>query len=117
MRRFFVAPEGFSEKTVTLKGPDVNHIRTVLRMKPGECLGVVDGEGFQYEVRLTEVERRTVRGDILSRTALETESPVDITMGQALIKGNAFDLLVRKAAELGVRTIIPLKTRDRKSVV
>lgn len=111
MRRFFVAPEGFSEKTVTLKGPDVNHIRTVLRMKPGDCIGVVDGEGFQYEVRLTEVERRTVRGDILSRTALETESPVDITMGQALIKGNAFDLLVRKAAELGVRTIVPLKTR------
>jgi len=89
----------------------VNHIRTVLRMKPGDCIGVVDGEGFQYKVRLTEVERRTVRGDILSRTALETESPVDITMGQALIKGNAFDLLVRKAAELGVRTIVPLKTR------
>jgi len=111
MRRFFVAPEGFSEKTVTLKDPDVNHIRTVLRMKPGDCIGVVDGEGFQYEVRLTEVERRTVRGDILSRTTLETESPVDITMGQALIKGNAFDLLVRKAVELGVRRIVPLKTR------
>ncbi len=111
MRRFFVALEGFSGKTVTLKGPDVNHIRTVLRMKPGDCIGVVDGKGFQYEVRLTEVDRRTVRGDILSRTALETESPVDITMGQALIKGNAFDLLVRKAVELGVHSIIPLETR------
>ena len=111
MRRFFVSPEGITEKTVTLKGSDVNHIRTVLRMKPGDCIGVVDGEGHQYEVRLTEVERQTVCGDILSKAVLDTESPVRIAMGQALIKGSAFDLLVRKAAELGVRTIVPLKTQ------
>ncbi len=110
MRRFFVSPERFTEKTVTLKGPDVNHIRTVLRMKPGDCIGVVDGEGFQYEVRLTEVERQAVCGDILSRTALETESPVGISMGQALIKGSGFDPLVRKAAELGVHSIAAVKT-------
>ncbi len=110
MRRFFVSPEGITEKTVTLKGSDVNHIRTVLRMKPGDCIGVVDGEGYQYEVRLTEVERQTVCGDILSKAVLDTESPVRIAMGQALIKGSAFDPLVRKAAELGVHSIAAVRT-------
>ena len=111
MHRFFVSPEGFSENTVTIKGSDVNHIRTVLRMKPGDRIEVIDHQGFQYEIVLAEVERDHVRGEILSKIAIQTESPVNIRMGQALIKGNAFDLLIRKAAELGVNAIVPLKTQ------
>jgi 16S rRNA (uracil1498-N3)-methyltransferase len=110
MHRFFLPPEGFSDKTVTIKGPDVNHIRTVLRMKAGDRIAVIDPQGFQYEIVLAEVERDHIQGKILSRTTLKTESPVNIQMGQALIKGNAFDLLVRKATELGVHSIATLKT-------
>ena len=111
MHRFFVTAEGFSEKTVTLKGSDVNHIRTVLRMKPGDRIEVIDHQGFRYEIVLAEVARDHVQGEILSKIAMQTESPVSIRMGQALIKGNAFDLLVRKATELGVGAIAPLKTQ------
>lgn len=110
MHRFFVPPQGFSENTVTIEGPDVNHIRTVLRMKPGDRIAVIDQQGFQYEAVLGEVERNHVRGEIFSKTPLQTESPVKIHMGQALIKGSGFDLLVRKATELGVHSIAALKT-------
>ena len=110
MHRFFVPSEGFFEKTVTIKGSDVNHIRTVLRMKPGDRIEVIDPQGFRYEIVLAEVEKDLVQGEILSKIAMRTESPVNIRMGQALIKGNAFDLLVRKATELGVHSIVALKT-------
>ena len=96
---------------MTIQGSDVNHIRTVLRMKPGDRIEVIDHQGFQYEIVLAEVERDHVRGEILSKIAMQTESPVNIRMGQALIKGNAFDLLVRKATELGVHSIVALKTQ------
>jgi len=111
MHRFFVTSEGFSENTVTLKGSDVNHIRTVLRMKAGDRIEVIDHQGIRYEVVLADVERDYVRGEILSKIDIQTESPVNIQMGQALIKGNAFDLLVRKATELGVHSISALKTQ------
>ena len=111
MHRFFVTSEGFSENTVTLKGSDVNHIRTVLRMKPGDRIEVIDHQGVQYEVVLAEVERDHVRGEVLSRIEIQTESPVNICMGQALIKGNAFDLLVRKTTELGVHSISAIRTQ------
>ena len=111
MHRFFVLPEGFSENSVTLKGSDVNHIRTVLRMKPGDRIEVIDHQGIQYKVVLAEVERDHVRGEVLSQIVVRTESPVNIQMGQALVKGNAFDLLVRKATELGVHSVIALKTQ------
>jgi 16S rRNA (uracil1498-N3)-methyltransferase len=111
MHRFFVSSNEISEKSITIKGSDVNHIRTVLRMKPGDRIEVIDGLGFQYEVVLAVVERDHVRGEILTKTAMQTESPVNIRMGQALIKGNAFDLLVRKATEFGVRSIAAIKTQ------
>lgn len=111
MHRFFVTSEGFSENSVTINGSDVNHIRTVLRMKPGDHIEVIDHNGFQYEVVLSEVEKDLVRGEILSRIEMKTESPVDIRIGQSLIKGNAFDLLVRKATELGVHSIAALRTQ------
>ena len=111
MHRFFVPSEGFSEKTVTIKGSDVNHIRTVLRMKPGDKVEVIDPQGFQYEVVLAVVKKDCVQGEILSRIELQTESPVNIRMGQALIKGNAFDLLVRKATELGAHSVAGVRTQ------
>ena len=111
MRRFFVPPEGFSGETVTLRGPDVNHIRTVLRLKPGDRIGVVDGAGFLFEAELQEVSRDTIRCSILSRTEFQTESPVNIRMGQALLKGGAMDDVVRKATELGVASVFPLNTQ------
>ncbi len=111
MHRFFVSPDGFSEKTVTIQGPDVNHIRTVLRMKSGDRIRVLDGQGYQYEVCLTGIAKDRVQGEIISQASIQTESPVKVIMGQALIKGSGFDNLVRKATELGVHSIVPLQTQ------
>jgi 16S rRNA (uracil1498-N3)-methyltransferase len=43
------------------------------------------------------------------------ESPLALTFGVALLKGEKFDLVIQKAAELGVNRIIPLET-DRADV-
>ena len=40
MYHFFVEKEQVGEQLVTITGPDVNHIKNVLRMKPGEVIGV-----------------------------------------------------------------------------
>jgi 16S rRNA (uracil1498-N3)-methyltransferase len=47
-------------------------------------------------------------GEMLSEVV---ESPVEITLAQALAKGDKFDFIVQKATELGVGRIVPLVTR------
>lgn len=110
MRRFFVPPEGFSEGKVILRGQDVLHMRNVLRLREGDNIHVLDGKGHRYCVRLTRLKRHEVLGDILSTEPIQNESPITIRMGQVLIKGNKFDGIIRKAVELGVNSIAPLKT-------
>lgn len=110
MHRFFAGNESFSGDSVVLTGTDASHIRTVLRLQAGDKIQVLDGKGSLYVVQLTDVKSKSVKGEILSSEKVNTESPLKIHLGQSLIKGNKFDVVLRKSVELGVETITPLMT-------
>lgn len=110
MHRFFVPPESFAGDEVVIQGSDVNHIRIVLRLKTGDRIVVLDGKGNQYQVCLKAVLKHKILGEVVDRQIFNSESPVKIWMGQALIKGNRFDNLIKKSVELGVHAIFPLDT-------
>ena len=60
MHHFFVNPEAVTSQTITITGPDVNHIKNVLRIKSGEEVLLSDGQGqdFCCEIEsLTELLR------------------------------------------------------------
>ena len=48
MHHFFVRPSQVEGSLVQITGPDVNHMKHVLRMKPGEQVLISDGEGHDY---------------------------------------------------------------------
>ena len=114
MHRFFVAPEQIrvEERTVTITGPDVNHIRNVLRMKAGEELDVADGQGgreYRCAVRgygedFVDCELRFIREE-------GVELPSRIHLFQGLPKADKMELIIQKAVELGVYRILPVETR------
>ena len=65
MPRFFVGAEQISDKDIVITGTDVNHIRNVLRMTPGEEVTVSDGQGMDYFCRIAELTKEEVRLDIV----------------------------------------------------
>ena len=107
MFQFFAGPEQIGEKEAFITGSDVNHIRNVLRMKPGEQIRVSDQQGRDVlcEIRKTEGEKITLE---ILKSCEGTEPPVKITLFQALPKGDKMDLVIQKAVELGVSEIIPV---------
>ena len=112
MHRFFTSPENISEGVVTLCGSDVAHIRNVLRLKSGDRVQVLDGRGGCFVVSLIRVGREKIQGRIESREdARNYESPLFIRLGQALVKGTGYDGIVRRAVELGVGDVVPVKSR------
>ena len=49
MYQFFVEPGQIQDGKIIITGGDVNHIRNVLRMKPGEEIAVSNGiDGREY---------------------------------------------------------------------
>jgi len=115
-RRFYAPPEQFAPDgaTVELAREETLHLKNVLRLKAGDEAFVFDGAGNEYACIIAgehgRVERVTleVRGRVEPQRA---ESPLDLTLGVALLKGEKFDLVVQKATELGVWRIVPVVTK------
>lgn len=112
MYQFFVEPGQIRDKEVIITGSDVNHIRNVLRMRPGEEIAVSNGiDGREYRCgieRFTEDEvictLRFVKED-------GVELPSRIFLFQALPKADKMELIVQKAVELGAYEVIPVAAR------
>jgi 16S rRNA (uracil1498-N3)-methyltransferase len=80
-------------------------------MTPGDEAFVFDGCGSEYRCTFRRVESNRAQLDINHALSDLVESPLRITLAQALAKGEKFDFIIQKATELGVSAIVPLMTR------
>jgi 16S rRNA (uracil1498-N3)-methyltransferase len=107
MRHFFLHRDAIRSHDPAITGPDVKHIRTVLRLKPGDEIALFDGEGSQYRARIEKFSPGAVHLSILDQQASSAEPSVDIAIGQALLKTRKLDRIVRQITELGATAFLP----------
>jgi 16S rRNA (uracil1498-N3)-methyltransferase len=105
VRRFTISPERIDGGRVVFDRDESRHLG-VLRLRPGDTVLAVDGEGREYTVRLESVGE-TARGAVLDVAARPTESPLRITLLQSVPKGDKMETIVRAATELGVARVWP----------
>ena len=108
MHQFFVEEDQIGREFVTITGSDVNHIKNVLRMKPGEKIRVSGKDGKDYFCAVSELADTFVQADILKEDAPSTELSGKIYLFQAIPKGDRMETVIEKAVELGVYEIIPV---------
>ncbi|MBO0860864.1 MAG: 16S rRNA (uracil(1498)-N(3))-methyltransferase [Chloracidobacterium sp.] len=108
--RFYAAPSSFIETSVTLLAGEARHLTRVLRLGVGAHVFVFDGEGVEYECEVARVAKHEVGLNLLRKLDEVVESPLRLTLAQALIKGDKFDWVIQKTTELGVTRIVPLVT-------
>lgn len=108
MHSFFVTSSQVEGDRIYIEGTDVNHMKNVLRMHPGERLMVSDGNNCRYlcEICAYETGARAVLS-ILSEEEDDRELPSRIYLFQGLPKQDKMELIVQKCVELGVYEIIP----------
>jgi 16S rRNA (uracil1498-N3)-methyltransferase len=99
--RFFVPAIA---DTITLTGDELHHAR-VLRLREGEEVEVFDGRGSIAVARVVDPATLQLLSPVETR-----ESPLAIDLAMAIINLDKFELVLQKATELGVRSIIPLIT-------
>ena len=107
MRHFFIEPSKIVGPTAIITGSDARHINTVLRLKPGDKIGLFDGTGFEYEAMIEKSSAGSVEVLIARKFFSKAESPVNIIVAQALLKDRKMDNLVRQLTELGITKWIP----------
>lgn len=114
MYQFFVEPGQIDVpgRSVVILGGDVNHIRNVLRMKPGEELNVSNGQdGREYRCAVAAFEEDRVLCELRFIKEDKVELPSRIYLFQALPKADKMELIIQKAVELGAYEVIPVAAR------
>ena len=100
---------------VELAESAARHAVRVLRLGAGDALTLFDGNGGEYACRIAACGRDTASVEVLAWQDVERESPLALTLVQALQAGEKMDLTVQKAVELGAARIAPVVSR--RSVV
>ena len=95
-------------RQATLGESASRHLIRVLRLRPGEELIVFDGCGGEYPARINKITNGQVEVTLSEPRHPISESPVDITLAQGLVRGERMDLVLQKATELGVSRIVPV---------
>ena len=84
-----------------------HHAERVLRLAVGEELVLFDGSGAEFAGRLTALGGQA-RAEIGERSEPLRESPLRLTLAQALASADKMDWVIQKAVELGVDQVIPV---------
>jgi 16S rRNA (uracil1498-N3)-methyltransferase len=107
MPRFYLPQPRIEKGMLKIEGDEVRHIRKVLRLKRGDEIVVFNGSGKEYGGTIVEEGPSSVVITIQNIFSSKTESQLEITLAQSLLKGDKMDYLIQKATELGVKEIIP----------
>jgi 16S rRNA (uracil1498-N3)-methyltransferase len=103
------------QSSIELPEAAAHHVARVLRLRAGDRVVLFDGRGGEYEARLALPGRGRVSAQTGEHRALERESPLAVTLVQAVSSAEKMDFTVQKAVELGVAALHPVLSG--KSVV
>ena len=106
----FHVPAAAPGARLELPEHSAHHAREVLRLRAGAAVRVFDGGGAEFEATLDGVSRKAVTVRLTHAVPARPESPLQIELALAPLKGDRMELVVQKATELGVAAIRPVVT-------
>lgn len=107
MPRFYVDFALSPDSVVELPDNVVRHLN-VLRVKNTEEIVLFNGNGKSYPALSEVLEKRRASVRILREEATDNESPLKITLVQAVSAAERMDFTLQKSVELGVAEIRPV---------
>lgn len=108
--RLYTPDELNKGQQIELDNDNSHYVRTVLRLKKDQVITLFNGSGGEYLCTILQVSRKRVAVSIDNLIDRSVESPLQITLGLGVSRGDRMDWAVQKAVELGVNQITPLLT-------
>lgn len=109
MPQYFVRQEDVHGDRCAVRGEDFHHLTRVRRTAPGDEIELRLPDGSAVAARVLSVGEDALVAEIIDKKAPSVVS-LSVTLYASLLKGKKFDLVVQKAAELGLARVVPVVT-------
>ena len=107
MHRFYIEPGQSQSESIQLSEREAHHALNVLRLKAGERVSVLDGQGSELLCTVEGTGKHEVSLRVYQRNKI-APLPYQVTLVQAIAKGKAMETIIQKAAELGAYRVVPV---------
>jgi 16S rRNA (uracil1498-N3)-methyltransferase len=108
---FFLDQKSILNNEVIIKDREkIHQMRKVLRFKINDEIVVLDNSGYQYFVKLKEIKKDEIKGEIFKKEKNKNELEYKITLCQALLKHDKFEQVLKFGTSLGISQFFPLLT-------
>ena len=108
--RFYHPAEISIEQLIELSVENKHHAARVLRLKKGDSITLFNGHGGEFSAHIEDISKSSTTVLIEAYHDINCESPLDITLAQAICVNEKMDWIIQKAVELGVTCIQPVST-------
>jgi len=109
MPHFYVNPENIIDGMFKIEGEQTHYVSTVRRFNAGDEIMIFDGLGKSYKGKILTANKSFIEGRIISSSYKMPSFTINLYT--AIPKGERFEWLIEKAAEIGVVKIVPLITK------
>lgn len=99
--------DNLKENAFTIEGQDYIHAKNVMRLKIGnEIIGICNN-GYDYLSKIVEIGKKSISCKVIEKIENKSNPNFNLTIFQALLKGEKMELVVQKATELGASNFYP----------
>jgi len=108
MHRCLVDTAQLLSEDLALNKEESRHLKTVLRIKPGDRIELFDGTGLTRLASIDKINKNSISIRACGTPVKHTGPACAITLFVCISKGRRMDWSVEKAVELGASRIIPV---------
>ena len=108
LHRIHTAQELEPDREIRLQNGRAHYLGRVLRVTAGQMIVLFNGDGCDYAAEVLAADRNAVRIAVRSRLPARRESPLSVTVVQAVSRGERMDQTLQKCTELGATSFRPV---------
>ena len=108
LHRIHTAQELEPDREIRLQNGRAHYLGRVLRVTAGQMIVLFNGDGCDYAAEVLAADRNAVRIAVRSRLPARRESPLSVTVVQAVSRGERMDQTLQKCTELGATAFRPV---------
>jgi 16S rRNA (uracil1498-N3)-methyltransferase len=109
MPHFYVKPDDIKGQSFFISDEQAHYVINVRRFKPNDEIMIFDGLGNSYKAQVLSINKNEISGKIISSSYKMIVFKLHLYT--AIPKGDRFEWLIEKCAEIGVSEITPINTK------